>query len=437
MRGRWREASRRSHEHNRSTENELLSRVSRIEHQLSLILRPEAHTQNHLGDTLTTPTRPRGRQPLDDNTAANSLTRSQGSSFSPRVPTFSGETSLTHNITMIEGRLEQMGVIYERLRSTSPGHSFGSHLTPSPEALPDNTLEWGQTSYIRKVLDSHRVVPNEELWRGFMRTFCEEVHILVPFLHIPTLWTLYEETWEKFFNFSRHDHLNSENRIQVAHILLCLANGKCVGSSRLHSGEEQYSAGWSLYNAGKDIFGDLLDSFHDGDNQIIVLQTITLMVVYLFRLDAHGPAEKVLALTISHAHHIGLHRRKVVDGMGTFTSEMCRRLWWCVYLLDRRLALETGRPFLIQDVNVDVGLPQDVSDEWLRTCHDLQFPVSNAASCENICSPVAYLIAMTAYSKVIGKIWEALYGAPTNESTPSYFLNEYLMHLITQSQREI
>ena len=123
--------------------------------------------------------------------------------------------------------------------------------------------------------------------------------------------------------------------------------------------------------------------------------------MYLFRLDAHGTAEKVLALTISHAHHIGLHRHKVVDAMGTFESEMCRRLWWCMYLLDRRLALETGRPFLIQDVNIDVGFPQDVSDEWLRTCHNAQSSVSNPAPSEStteiISSPVPYLIAMAAY----------------------------------------
>ncbi|CAL5869127.1 uncharacterized protein PFLUO_LOCUS3355 [Penicillium psychrofluorescens] len=123
--------------------------------------------------------------------------------------------------------------------------------------------------------------------------------------------------------------------------------------------------------------------------------------------------------------------------MGTFESEMCRRLWWCIYLLDRRLAIETGRPFLIQDVNVDVGFPQDVSDEWLRICHDSQSSVPNAASGANISSPVPYLIAMTAYSTVIGKVWEALYGASTTESTPSHFINEYLMHLITQSQKEI
>ena len=261
----------------RSTENDLLSRVSRIEHQLSLIMSPETRNQNHLGDTITAPSQPGRRRTIQDIPASNCFTRTLAHT-SAHVPTFSGETSLTHNMTMIEGRLEQMGVLYERLRSSSPGEVFESRLTPSPEELSDHRSDWGQTNHVRKILDSHGLVPKKELWGGFMRTFCEEVHILVPFLHIPTLWTLYEETWRKFFDFSSQVHQNSEGRIQVAHILLCLANGKCVESSRLYSGEEQYSAGWTLYSAGRDVFGDLLDSFRDGDNQIIVLQTIILMV---------------------------------------------------------------------------------------------------------------------------------------------------------------
>ena len=157
------------------------------------------------------------------------------------------------------------------------------------------------------------------------------------------------------------------------------------------------------------------------------------MVVYLFRLDAHGSAEKILALAVSHAHHIGLHRERVVAVMSPFQGEMARRLWWCIYLLDRRLAIETGRPFLIQDVNVDVGLPRNVSDEWL-TAHKMAQTATNVDPATKETS-VPYLIAMTNYSRVIGKVWEALYGATTSEATPSPLLNEYLEHLTTQSQR--
>lgn len=161
-------------------------------------------------------------------------------------------------------------------------------------------------------------------------------------------------------------------------------------------------------------------------------------VLYLFRLDALGPAEKILALSISHAHHIGLQRNKVVERFSLFESEMSKRLWWCIYLLDRRLAIESGRPFLIQDINVDVGLPSNKSDDWL-TMSQLSPSHSWTSEAGNgLCySIVPYLVAMVSYSKVVGKVWEALYGASTSESTPSPLLNEYLEHLIVESQRTI
>lgn len=128
----------------------------------------------------------------------------------------------------------------------------------------------------------------------------------------------------------------------------------------------------------------------------------------------------------------------MVEKMSPFKGEMSRRLWWCIYLLDRRLALETGRPFLIQDVNVDVGLPQQVSDEWLTRCRAMPHATAIKEAMADSCpSNVPYLIAMVTYSRVVGKVWEALYGATTSESSSSPLLNEYLEILITQSQKEI
>lgn len=116
---------------------------------------------------------------------------------------------------------------------------------------------------------------------------------------------------------------------------------------------------------------------------------------------------------------------------------MARRLWWCIYLLDRRLAIETGRPFLIQDVNVDVDLPRNVSDEWLTSQNATPEMNMNESTTGPSPTTVPYLIAMASYSRVVGKVWEALYGAATSESTPSPLLHEYLEHLINQSQRAI
>src|SRR6266511_5034433 len=107
--------------------------------------------------------------------------------------------------------------------------------------------------------------------------------------------------------------------------------------------------------------------------------------------------------------------------MHVFENEMFRRLWWCIYVLDRRLALETGRPFLIQDVNVDTALPLKLGEAWLnthrestKTSKELKVEIQMEISREPV-TPMPYLTAMIRYSKVVGKVWEALYGASVTE----------------------
>ncbi|CEJ59802.1 hypothetical protein PMG11_08406 [Penicillium brasilianum] len=429
MRGRWRAKERAS-----TRSQDLASRMSIVERQLGLVEGPETggcaepeRTHGAFGHGGSS--RRQDISPVQESSDRIWSSRSQ-------VPTFSGETSVAHSLTVVEGRLKQMGVEYKRLRSASPSQQFISRLTPSPNEAPEDLLG-RNTSFIPRVLDAHRIVPDRRQWDGLLRTFCDEVQILVPFLHLPSLWHLHDELWKSGWHDGFKDQpKQGSHRVQAAQLLLCIANGKCVESARLEDDRGPYSAGWSLYSAAREIFGDLIDGFRQCEDQVLVLQTVVLMVVYLFRLDAHGSAEKILALAISHAHHIGLHRERVVSAMSAFQSEMARRLWWCIYLLDRRLAIETGRPFLIQDINVDVGLPSNVSDEWLTTNKTTQLAMNpNAPTKEQIPTSVPYLIAMISYSKVIGKVWEALYGAGTSDSSPSPLLHEYLEHLTTQSQR--
>ncbi|KAJ5092651.1 hypothetical protein NUU61_007521 [Penicillium alfredii] len=407
MRGKWRAIERRP------ATQDLSSRLCRIEHELSLLRAPEIQGSENA--------------PRDHNQSNPPL----------QVPTFSGETSLSHNLTVVEGRLEQMGMGYTGGGSTSPNHHTGSRLTPSPN-LRDHPMERRAGSVIHNSLEAHGITPDRELWDRLICNFRDEVHILVPFLHLPSLQEAYADVWERLSHCRHNIQPDGLHCVRVAHILLCLANGRCVESSRSDREDRQYSAGWRFYSAAREIFGDLLDGFHQCSNQILSMQTVVLMVIYLFRLDAHESAEKLLALTISHIHHLGLQRRRAVDSMALFESEMSRRLWWCVYLLDRRLAIETGRPFLIQDVNVDVGLPRNMSDEELSRYHK-HLPGSDAGEDATAfgSTTVPYLVAMVNYSRVIGKVWEALYGAATSDSTPSPLIHEYLELLITQSQKEM
>lgn len=79
-------------------------------------------------------------------------------------------------------------------------------------------------------------------------------------------------------------------------------------------------------------------------------------------MDILGKAEKFLAVVISHVHHLGVHRDKTATGEMSYAKEMSRRLWWCLFVLDRRLAIESGRTSLIQYINASTPLPQSLYD---------------------------------------------------------------------------
>lgn len=160
-------------------------------------------------------------------------------------------------------------------------------------------------------------------------------------------------------------------------------------------------------------------------------------------MDANESAEKVLALAITHSHNLGIHRCKVVEGISAFNSEIIRRIWWCIYLMDRRLAIDTGHPFLIQDVNVDTPLPRELSDDWLtryrdepKTNREIEPEVQEEVARVPL-TAVSYLNAMISYSRLVGRVWEGMYSVGRTETAPSPLLRESLEQHIVRAQKEI
>lgn len=128
--------------------------------------------------------------------------------------------------------------------------------------------------------------------------------------------------------------------------------------------------------------------------------------------------------------------------MPLYEGEQFRRLWWCVYVLDRRISLETGLPFMIQDVNVDTAPPLELSDNWLSRFKDSQLTVADLEveiQCEvstKPVTPIPYLVTMVRYSRVLGKVWEALYGAKSTDTVSSPLVSEYLEYLVSETEAQ-
>ena len=144
----------------------------------------------------------------------------------------------------------------------------------------------------------------------------------------------------------------------------------------------------------------------------------------------------MLSLAVVQAHHLGLHRESVLRNTSAFLSECSKRLWWCIYIIDKRLALDLGQPFLIQDQNIDTQLPNRYSEATLERMRENSASVDAAQSQfsedpeDDPSSPISYLQAMVEYSKIVGMVWNVLYQAYAMDRPSDPIVTDYFEDLL-------
>lgn len=363
--------------------------------------------------------------------------------------TFVGEMSIP-TLANPQGRPEGSATAPSE---TSPV-SNGRPLTPKPRNAgrrgSHDHMQRRSKSWLREILLFYGVSPDEAECAKLLRIYSDEVYVLYPYLHPPRIWRTHEYLWKQSLLVSPDDlGRNGEAKLSVALVFVCYALGRCTGSSRMDNADGAQSAGWSLYSVAMDIVRSSLDISSSSAVSLDGLQLLATMVsvracimlslytdsmkvVYLFRLDALDKAERVLAQAISSAHILGLHSRSFYKALNVFDDEMYTRVWWSIYILDRRLSLESGRPFLIQDANVDSRLPLDLSDIWL-TQHEtveMKLPECSAEVEMEIQLPrttvVPYLRAFLAQSQIATDVWRAVYDTKQKLRNSVGMVHDYL-----------
>ncbi|KAH7029866.1 uncharacterized protein B0I36DRAFT_364339 [Microdochium trichocladiopsis] len=89
------------------------------------------------------------------------------------------------------------------------------------------------------------------------------------------------------------------------------------------------------------------------------VEILALIALYLQNVDRQAEAyihiSTALRLAITH----GYHKKAGVTHLLLSEKVQLNRLWWTVYMQDRRLAAATGNPYGIQDEAIDLDLPPE------------------------------------------------------------------------------
>ncbi|KAL5363013.1 fungal-specific transcription factor domain-containing protein [Aspergillus floccosus] len=91
-----------------------------------------------------------------------------------------------------------------------------------------------------------------------------------------------------------------------------------------------------------------------------VLNTViarALLSIHLTQTGMPREAWKMLSHAVRLGQDMGLHRSPCKFHLPSEQQTMRRRVWWCLYVMDRLLSMNLGRPLAIEDADCDVEIP--------------------------------------------------------------------------------
>ncbi|VTT74379.1 unnamed protein product [Fusarium fujikuroi] len=150
------------------------------------------------------------------------------------------------------------------------------------------------------------------------------------------------------------------------------------------------------------------------------IQQVTLLLVqcfYLLTVSKTDSCWTTLGQAVRIAQSIGLHVESPSPKSRSATVlERRRRIWHSIYVLDRLLSLQLGRPPAIHDQDCNVALPSRRADNEIDWSSDAMEPPEESPSAGD------YFIAVIGFSQIVGCVLRDVYGPVHSRPTPEMIL---------------
>ncbi|KAF4333153.1 transcriptional activator acu-15 [Fusarium beomiforme] len=151
------------------------------------------------------------------------------------------------------------------------------------------------------------------------------------------------------------------------------------------------------------------------------IHQVSLLLVQCFYLLAVCKTDScwtTLGQAVRIAQSIGLHMESPYSKSYSATElERRRRIWYSIYVLDRLLSLQLGRPPAIHDEDCSVALPSRHADNEIDWASNTIEPAEEGPSAGD------YFIAVIAFSHIVGCVLRDIYGPAQVRPTPEMMLS--------------
>ncbi|CAI7620867.1 unnamed protein product [Penicillium glandicola] len=241
---------------------------------------------------------------------------------------------------------------------------------PSPESSQSSSHDgflFGFYSLSKSLREFHPPIPKVSiLWE----TYRENVAPLVTIVHRPTARELFTEA-------ARHpDTLDKNSEALVFSMYLCSIVSMKPDECLFQFGEDRATAVKRYRFATEQA---LAKAGFLNTQSLILLQAAVLFLVCVRREDDSKFVWSMTSIVLRLAQSLGLHRDGTNFGLKPFETEMRRRLWWHISLLDVRSSEDHGTDPLIHENMYDTRLPLNVNDDELSP--DMENPPEEREGC--------------------------------------------------------
>ncbi|EPS25503.1 hypothetical protein PDE_00436 [Penicillium oxalicum 114-2] len=277
---------------------------------------------------------------------------------------------ITHDMTAVRSNLRLYG--QGILKAPHPHQISGAISRVPAEVAPD--------------------LPPKEVADRLLAQYYQCLHLILPVIHWPDFIVAYEELYRKGTVIGA----SSEWAAVLFGVFACgVLHG--VEPNREEKGKEYVRISCGIIDVWQDSFN--LDR----------VRASLLLSIFLYEVNSKSASWVWIGSAVRVAQEIGLH---IESGpWSDVECEMRKRIWWGVYTYDRLLALEMGKPVVINDQDCDIDLPCPVDDQ----------PLAQAKSTDDHPTTPSPLLATIHVVRSIGQLTRTLRSTTISYATLETF----------------
>ncbi|TDZ22048.1 Pyrimidine pathway regulatory protein 1 [Colletotrichum orbiculare MAFF 240422] len=274
---------------------------------------------------------------VGDGTAGSGLASARGeSSAIHRSPSVRMDGAASSNVSL--DRL--LRPTFSRSDTATAGDEA---LMNSPSRLWDG-LSTGRRPESLDSVTCSSLEDNNHLVEGFFARRWPQF----PVLHKPTFLQ------KHYLPFTRGESVSGVSSFQV-NIVLSIA-----ASERSRTDERHRRLQQDFFQAASRSLGAALAA-----DDLDCVQCLLLLCIYGSNEPQSVDLWYAVGMALRLAIGMNLHRAENLASKEPLEAEMCKRLFWCVYTMDRSVSMSLGLPLGIQDADISVPLPLSISDDVL------------------------------------------------------------------------